>query len=31
VRAFNLEAVRAQGYGYERLDQLTTEILLGVR
>jgi len=30
-RAFDLDAVRAQGYGYERLDQLTMEILLGVR
>ncbi|HEU0054342.1 MAG TPA: xylose isomerase [Longimicrobium sp.] len=28
---FDLEAVRAKGYGYERLDQLTMEILLGVR
>jgi xylose isomerase len=30
-RSFDLEAARAQGYGYERLDQLTMEILLGVR
>jgi len=29
--AFDLEAIRAQGYAYERLDQLTIEILLGVR
>ena len=28
---FDLEAMRAQGYAYERLDQLTIEILLGVR
>jgi xylose isomerase len=27
----DLPAIRAQGYGYERLDQLTIEILLGVR
>jgi xylose isomerase len=31
AQAFDLDAVRAQGYGYERLDQLTMEILLGVR
>lgn len=30
-REFNLDAIRRQGYGYERLDQLTLEILLGVR
>jgi xylose isomerase len=30
-RAIDLAAVRAEGYGYERLDQLTMEILLGVR
>jgi xylose isomerase len=30
-RAFDLEAMRQQGYAYERLDQLTMEILLGVR
>ncbi len=30
-RRFDLAAMRAQGYGYERLDQLTMEILLGVR
>jgi len=30
-RAFDLEAMRDQGYGYERLDQLTMELLLGVR
>jgi xylose isomerase len=28
---FDLEAMRAKGYGYERLDQLTMELLLGVR
>jgi xylose isomerase len=28
---FDLPAIRRQGYGYERLDQLTMEILLGVR
>ena len=28
---FDLEAMRAQGYAYERLDQLTIELLLGVR
>ena len=30
-RAFDLEPIRAQGYAYERLDQLTMELLLGVR
>jgi len=30
-RPFDLGAIRARGYGYERLDQLTMEILLGVR
>jgi xylose isomerase len=30
-RTFDLEAMRQQGYAYERLDQLTMEILLGVR
>jgi xylose isomerase len=30
-RTLDLPAVRAQGYAYERLDQLTMEILLGVR
>ena len=30
-RRFDLGAMRGQGYGYERLDQLTLEILLGVR
>ena len=30
-RAFDLDAMRTQGYAYERLDQLTMEILLGVR
>lgn len=28
---FDLDVMRAQGYAYERLDQLTMEILLGVR
>ena len=28
---FDLEALAKQGYGYERLDQLAVEILLGVR
>ncbi len=28
---FDLAALRRQGYGYERLDQLTMELLLGVR
>jgi xylose isomerase len=30
-RTFELDAMRQQGYAYERLDQLTMEILLGVR
>jgi xylose isomerase len=30
-RSFDLDAMRKQGYAYERLDQLTMEILLGVR
>ncbi|MGI9180904.1 MAG: xylose isomerase [Longimicrobiaceae bacterium] len=30
-RSFDLQAIRDQGYAYERLDQLTLEILLGVR
>ena len=30
-RTLDLPAIRAQGYAYERLDQLTMEILLGVR
>jgi xylose isomerase len=30
-QTLELDAIRAQGYGYERLDQLTMEILLGVR
>jgi xylose isomerase len=29
--AFDVDAIAAQGLGYERLDQLTTEILLGAR
>src|SRR5689334_7311506 len=28
-RTFDLAAMRAQGYGYERLDQLTMDLLLG--
>ncbi len=28
---FDLEAIRHQGYAYERLDQLTMELLMGVR
>jgi xylose isomerase len=28
---FDLETLRASGYGYERLDQLTVELLLGAR
>ena len=31
ARTFDLAAMRAQGYPYERLDQLTMELLLGVR
>jgi xylose isomerase len=30
-RRFELDALRAKGYAYEKLDQLTMEILLGVR
>ena len=30
-QALDLPAIRAQGYAYERLDQLTIELLLGVR
>ena len=30
-RNINLAALRETGYGYERLDQLTMELLLGVR
>jgi xylose isomerase len=30
-RQFDLPAIRAQGYAYERLDQLTMELILGVR
>lgn len=29
--SFDLEGLRARGYAYERLDQLTMELLLGVR
>jgi len=31
AESFDLPALRAQGYAYERLDQLTMELLLGVR
>jgi xylose isomerase len=31
TRTFDLPAIREQGYAYERLDQLTMELLLGVR
>ena len=31
ARTFDLDAMRAKGYAYEKLDQLTMEILLGVR
>ncbi len=31
ARVFDLPALRARGYRYERLDQLTMEVLLGVR
>ncbi|MDX1676095.1 MAG: hypothetical protein R3314_14970, partial [Longimicrobiales bacterium] len=27
----DLESIRARGYAYERLDQLTMELLMGVR
>jgi xylose isomerase len=30
-QAFDLDGLRARGYAYERLDQLTMELLLGVR
>jgi xylose isomerase len=30
-RKFDVDLLRRQGYQYERLDQLTTELLLGVR
>jgi xylose isomerase len=29
--SFDLDTLRARGYAYERLDQLTMELLLGVR
>ncbi|HEX6050960.1 MAG TPA: xylose isomerase, partial [Gemmatimonadaceae bacterium] len=29
--SFDLDAMRARGYAYERLDQLTMELLLGIR
>ena len=31
AQTFDLDAMRAKGYAYEKLDQLTMEILLGVR
>jgi xylose isomerase len=31
AQSFDLETLRARGYAYERLDQLTMELLLGVR
>jgi len=31
TETFDLATIRRQGYGYERLDQLTMEVLLGVR
>jgi xylose isomerase len=31
AETFDLESIRQQGYAYERLDQLTIELLLGVR
>jgi xylose isomerase len=31
ARTFDRLALSAKGLGYERLDQLTTEVLLGVR
>src|SRR5213595_2229690 len=31
ARTFDLAAIRRQGYAYERLDQLTMELLLGAR
>ena len=31
TKSFDLGALRARGYAYERLDQLTMELLLGVR
>lgn len=31
AQTLDLAAIREQGYAYERLDQLTMEILLGVR
>ena len=29
--SFDLDGMRAAGYDYERLDQLTMEVLMGVR
>ena len=31
MAAAGVDALAAQGYGHERLDQLVTELLLGVR
>jgi xylose isomerase len=31
AHAFDLDGMRAQGYAYERLDQLTIELLMGLR
>ncbi len=31
AQTLDLAAIREQGYAYERLDQLTIELLLGVR
>jgi xylose isomerase len=31
AQAFDLATMRTQGYAYERLDQLTMELLLGIR
>ena len=31
ARGAHLDAMRSQGYAYERLDQLAMEILMGVR
>ena len=31
IEQFDLDALSGQGYGHERLDQLVTELLLGVR
>ena len=31
AQTLDLASIRGEGYGYERLDQLTMELLLGVR